>query len=85
MQVFAVGIFFTASGSINTIDDFDEVPEDGLNAAYGVLMFLSLATIIFQIVAIIDLFKRFKLLRMKIPSGNTLWYLSSIIVRLLTS
>lgn len=74
-------LFFSASASINTII-YDQVPETGgLKAVNGVLAFLSLATIIVQIVAIIDLFKRFKLLRIKIPSGNTLWYLSSIIVR----
>ena len=75
-----MGIFFSANGGMTfSFKDYDDEGA-GIAIANGVLIFLSVTTIIVQIVVIVDLFKRFKWLRIKIPSGKTLWYLSSIIV-----
>ena len=53
-----------------------------LRTTSGCIIFISLVEVIFQVVAIIWLFVDVQFLNIKIPLGNTIWYLFTIIVSL---
>ena len=51
-----------------------------LKISNGWLIFLSLVVVIYQILATTHLFEPIKLMKIKVHLGNSLWYLSTIIV-----
>ena len=63
-------------------EDDNIIMSSGLNvrAANGIFIFLSIVEIIFQTIAIVSMVTDIKIFKIKIPFGNTLWYLISLIV-----
>ena len=83
MQVAAVIGVIVGSACIDKIPLYtndDVIFGVNLRATNGCFIFLSLVEIILQIVAVIELFLDVKLIKIKIPLGNTLWYLVNLIV-----
>ena len=83
MQILALSCIISASATLNKFEKLDS-PQLVLNtkAAAGWALFLSLAVLLYQIFAVLQLFLYLKFLYMKIPVGKSLWYLFPLIVRL---
>ena len=62
------------------LSEFGPYATINLQVINGWLICFSLMLMVFQIVAIVDLFTDIKLLKIKFPCGSSLWYLVTIIV-----